>query len=65
MNGDDIKHVEQVFGLQLKPLVAAVEDLSVKSEKHYKEIIIMKTKFKAVGNCAQHAAKVEAVEREI
>jgi len=65
MNGSDIERVEQVFAAKIEPLVVAVKDLGVKSDKHYKKITVLETKFEAVGNCAEHAAKVDSVQREI
>lgn len=65
MNGSDIERVEQVFEAKIEPLIVAVKDLSVKSDRHYKKITVLETKFEAVGNCAEHAARVDSVQREI
>lgn len=65
MNGEDTKQMEKLFDAKLKPIAEGVTELKGDMKRHGKKLTELDTKFKYVGNCAEHKADVDIVKKEV
>ena len=65
MNDKDTKQLEKLFDAKLSPIAEGVTELKKDMKEQGKKITELDTKFKFVGNCAEHKAEVDNVKIEV
>lgn len=65
MNGKELEAMEKLFDAKLTPIGDGVKELRKDFKKHGDKLTELDTKFKFVGNCAEHKAEVDNVKLEV